>query len=86
VTYEVILARTAQRHLNELPLAVAAAVVAFVSGPLAQDPYRVGKPLAGSRKGQHSARRGEYRIIYTIDDQRVLVTVIALRHRRDAYR
>jgi len=31
-------------------------------------------------------RVGEYRVIYTIDDHRRVVDVIAISHRRDAYR
>ncbi len=30
-------------------------------------------------------RVGDYRIIYTIEDEIVLITVVRLRHRRDAY-
>ncbi|HEY2507582.1 MAG TPA: type II toxin-antitoxin system RelE/ParE family toxin [Streptosporangiaceae bacterium] len=34
----------------------------------------------------HSARRGDYRVIYRIDDARREVTVIAVEHRSDVYR
>jgi mRNA interferase RelE/StbE len=33
-----------------------------------------------------SARRGEYRALYTVDDRQRVVTVLAVAHRRDAYR
>ncbi|MBK8730296.1 MAG: hypothetical protein IPM00_13435 [Tetrasphaera sp.] len=36
--------------------------------------------------GLHSARRGEFRVIYRIEDQRVHIHVVHTRHRRDAYR
>lgn len=86
MTYEVVLTGPAMRGLAKLPPAVGAAVVEFLSGDLRTSPYRVGTPLMEPRLGQFSARRGEYRVIYTIDDHRVVVTVIALKHRRDAYR
>jgi len=87
VTYEVRLAPPARRALaTQLPEAVAAACYAFLSGPLADNPHRVGKPLTGTYEGLHSARRGEYRVIYRIDDGIVVVVVVAIRHRRDAYR
>ncbi|WP_199520830.1 type II toxin-antitoxin system RelE family toxin [Jiangella anatolica] len=35
---------------------------------------------------RHSARRGTYRVIYRIDDERHRVTVVAVVHRADAYR
>jgi mRNA interferase RelE/StbE len=46
----------------------------------------VGKPLKLGLEGLHSASRGDYRVIYRIDDQRRIVTVIAIEHRSDIYR
>ena len=65
MTYRVELTRRARRSLSEdLPETVAAACWEFISGPLAEDPHRVGKPLRDDLAGRHSARRGEFRVIY----------------------
>lgn len=69
-----------------MPLSIASAVVEFIYGPLAQNPHRVGKPLRFQFEGKHSARRGNYRIIYEIVESRVCVEVISVQHRADAYR
>jgi mRNA-degrading endonuclease RelE of RelBE toxin-antitoxin system len=45
----------------------AAAVWQFVSGPLLDNPHRVGKGLRYELEGYYSARRGQYRVIYRID-------------------
>jgi mRNA-degrading endonuclease RelE of RelBE toxin-antitoxin system len=37
-------------------------------------------------EGQWRARRGEYRVRYSVDDQNQIVTVVDISHRRDAYR
>ncbi|WP_157226055.1 type II toxin-antitoxin system RelE family toxin [Rhodococcus sp. AW25M09] len=37
-------------------------------------------------EGKFSARRGEFRIVYQIYEDRVVVRVIAIAHRRDVYR
>ena len=50
---------------------------------LIADPHRVGKPLKLGLQGLHSARRGDYRVIYRIDDQARRVDVIAIDHRSD---
>ena len=71
---------------EELPEVVAAACFEFIMGPLAENPRRVGKPLRNELAGTYSARRGEFRVIYDIDDGRIRVEVIAVRHRRDVYR
>ena len=74
---------TSKRALTRLPEKVATAVVEFIYGPLADNPQRVGKPLRFELEGLHSARRGDFRIIYRITD---LVTILAIEHRADAYR
>jgi mRNA interferase RelE/StbE len=74
---------TARRALTRLPEKAATAAVEFIYGQLAQNPRRVGKPLRFELEGLHSARRGDFRIIYRITD---VVTIVAIEHRADAYR
>jgi mRNA interferase RelE/StbE len=84
--YTVLLSPAAKRAIErDLPEAVAAAVVDFLYGPLAEDPHRVGKPLRLQLEGYWSARRGQYRVIYSINDDEVLVRVVRISHRADAY-
>lgn len=85
--YRVAFRGPARRALAErLPEAVAAAVLEFCTGPLAEDPHRVGKPLLGPLLGLHGARRATYRIIYLIDDEQHIVDVVDVAHRSDVYR
>jgi mRNA interferase RelE/StbE len=76
----------ARRALARLPEKVATAAVEFLYGSLATNPHRVGKPLKLGLDGLHSARRGDYRVIYRIDDQHRRVDVMAIEHRSDIYR
>lgn len=84
--FEIAWTSTARRSLNRLPEKVATAVVEFIYGSLAANPPRVGKPLKLHLDGLHSARRGDYRVIYRIDIAQRRVDVIAVEHRSDAYR
>lgn len=87
MTYEVRLSRQARRALtDELPEAVAVACFEFVFGPLSEDPYRVGKSLREPLAGLFSARRGEFRVVYSIVEAEIVVQVVTIRHRRDVYR
>jgi mRNA-degrading endonuclease RelE of RelBE toxin-antitoxin system len=86
MSYEITWKAGASRDMDRLPIAVASAVVEFIYGPLAQNPYRVGKPLRFELAGKSSARRGNYRVIYEILETAVQVEVIALQHRADGYR
>lgn len=76
----------ARRGMSRLPGKVASAVVEFVYGSLATNPRRVGKPLRLHLDGLHSARRGDYRIIYRIHTQQRRVDVVAVERRSHAYR
>lgn len=69
-----------------MPEKVATAAIEFIYGTLATNPYRVGKPLQLELEGLHSARRGDYRLIYRIDDEDHRVDLVAIEHRADVYR
>lgn len=84
--YRVEVLAPARRAIAEkLPESVAAAVLEFCIGPLAERPHQVGKPLFGPLAGCHAARRSTYRVVYRIDDERQVVSVLDVGHRRDVY-
>ncbi len=85
--YELTVAPPARRALaTELPEAVAAAVIEFVTGSLLERPRVVGKPLRGELAGIWSARRGTYRVLYRVLEESHEVVILSVQHRRDAYR
>ncbi len=84
--YRLQVARPAARSIREeLPEAVAAAVLELLTGDLLTHPRRVGKPLQRELAGRWAARRGSYRVLFTIDDEAGVVTVLAVEHRRHVY-
>ena len=48
-------------------------------------PYR-GKPLKSRLAGDYSLRVGDYRIIYTVHKNTLVIYIIDLGHRREIYR
>jgi mRNA-degrading endonuclease RelE of RelBE toxin-antitoxin system len=86
VSHAVTWTATAERALRGLPEKVATAAVEFIYGSLAENPQRVGKPLRFELEGLHSARRGDYRVVYEVDQNEATVTIIAIQHRADVYR
>ena len=87
MTYRVEYSSRARRALAEvLPEPVAAACIEFIGGDLAAAPSRVGKPLREPLDGLYSARRGAFRILYKIEEQRMIVLIVTVDHRRDVYR
>ena len=85
-SYEFVVTPPAAKAIQSgLPEAVAAAVIEFVTGPLIENPHRLGKPLRGDLAGIRSARRGTYRVLYRINEARGEVVVLRIDHRRDIY-
>jgi mRNA-degrading endonuclease RelE of RelBE toxin-antitoxin system len=63
------------------------AAAEFITGPLFEDPRRVGKPLGVKLVGIYSARLGrDWRVLYEIHDAKHVVIVLDIRHRSTAYR
>lgn len=83
--WRLIVAGPAVRDIEALPAKYALAVVEAL-GAIAANPRRLGKPLRFGMAGRWSARRGPYRVIYTVDDSTRTVTVRAIAHRADVYR
>jgi mRNA interferase RelE/StbE len=52
---------------------------------LAVNPKEVGKPLRGQFKGYWRYRIGDYRIIYRISDEEILIVIIRIGHRKNIY-
>lgn len=85
--YDLAISPAARRALSEtLPASAAFAAWEFISEPLAAEPHRVGARLRQPFEGQYRARRGEYRVRYMVDDDRRVVYVLDVEHRRDIYR
>jgi mRNA interferase RelE/StbE len=82
--YEVILSVDAAKSIRKLPKQVQRAVVAALTA--LETDRRAGKPLIGELVGIWSLRRGDYRVLYRIDDRERRVEIARVGHRRDVYR
>ena len=85
--YDIVVTAPAARAIREnLPEAVAFAVIDLITGPLLDNPRRLGAPLRDELQGIWSARRGTYRVLYRIDDEKKEVIILRVGHRKDVYR
>lgn len=86
LTWTVQVAPSAVRSLGRLPPRVAGAVVEFVTAVLPANPERMSKPLRHELEGLRSARRGDYRVLFSLDESTRALLVVRIAHRADAYR
>ena len=84
--YELRLRGKAKLALAEkVPAKLVDVITYFIYGPLLENPRRVGKPLDSPFLGCYAARRGDYRVIYLIDDEKSRITVLDVSHRSHVY-
>ncbi len=51
-----------------------------------ENPRSIGKPLVGNKSGQWRYRVGDFRLLCLIQDDRLIILVIKIGHRRDVYK
>ena len=71
--------------IPELQTAMATMIRRAVNSRLSVDPIAYGKPLRHSLKGRWRLRVGDWRAVYLVDMSRQVVTITAIKHRRDIY-
>jgi mRNA interferase RelE/StbE len=83
--YRVDITPTARRQLADLPRSVRRRIDEKILALAANPRPRGSVKLAGS-EDVYRVRVGDYRILYTIRDEVLLVVVVKIGHRRDVYR
>ncbi|MDF2966093.1 MAG: Cytotoxic translational repressor of toxin-antitoxin system RelE [Rickettsiaceae bacterium] len=69
--------------LEKLDYSTAERIVKKIELYLVQDPLQLGKPLSNEYKGLYRYRFGNYRIIYEIDGNEIVI--IKIGHRKNIY-
>jgi mRNA interferase RelE/StbE len=78
----------AQRELDKLDRSVARRILKFLYQRLGQldDPRKVGERLQGTLSEFWRYRVGDYRLICSLENERLVVLVLRIGHRREVYR
>jgi len=83
--YEIVFARSARKELQAISTDVAERILEKI-GLLASNPRPSGCKKLQGHSNLWRVRVGEYRIIYSIDDDNHLIDISVVRHRSEAYR
>ena len=85
LSYEIVFARSARKELETLSHPVAKRILEKIE-QLALNPRPSGCKKIRGHLNLWRIRVGEYRVIYSIDDQNMVVDISVVRHRGEAYR
>lgn len=84
MSYSVRIKGSARRELARLPRDVKVRLIEAIDG-LAQEPL-AGILLKGGLRGLRRLRVGRYRIVYEVQEDDLVILVVRVAHRREAYR
>lgn len=84
-TYTIEYLPAAAREVRKLDTTIRRRVLAAIE-KLAHDPRPHGSEQLVGGEGERRIRVGDYRIVYEVEDDRLIVLVLATGHRRDVYR
>ena len=85
MSYIIELRPAARRDLNDLPRDILPRISRKIDS-LAGNPRPPGVEKLSGSEDSYRVRVGDYRILYEIRDKALLVVVVRIRHRREAYR
>lgn len=87
MTYHVELTEQARKALKEMDRQTAMMLTAWIRKNLegCTDPRQHGKGLTANRSGQWRYRVGDYRIIADIQDDRIVILILTIGHRKEVY-
>ena len=81
--YKVFLRKSARKELEKLPKTSLKLIIKRIE-QLSEEPRPAGcEKLSG--KGYYRTRQGKYRIVYSIQDQELIILIIKIGHRKDIY-
>ena len=84
MSYSVRIKRSAAREVASIPQQVRLRLVRAIDG-LSEQPL-AGIPLKGALRGLRRLRVGDYRIVYELLEGKLVVLVVRVAHRSQAYR
>ena len=85
--YKVVVTDTAKKQLKKLDKFIAGMIIGWMKKNLegCSDPRRHGKALTANRSGEWRYRVGDYRIIAEIQDDKIIILILTIGHRREIY-
>jgi len=85
LAYKVVYLDQVEKDLRTLDKTAARKILSRIETYLVQNPKELGKVLTGEFRGYWRYRWGDYRVIYKIVEQEILIYILRIGHRKDIY-
>ena len=86
MTYVIIYVSTAEKELSKLPENEFIKIQNAINS-LSENPFPPGHiKLEGAKEKLYRIRKGNYRIIYSVQKNIITITILKIGHRKDVYR
>ena len=83
--YKIFISASAEKKLKKIPKNDLVKVIEKIQS-LSTDPYPEGCRKLSGEENTYRVRQGTYRIIYEIENKKLIILVLKVGHRKDIYR
>lgn len=84
--YNIVIEKKAGKTLEELPEHIVKNIVSAIDRLRKEPRPKPSRKLKGKFKDGYRLRAGDYRVLYTINEERKEVSIFLVGHRREIYR
>ena len=85
MTWKIVYKKSVQKDLKKILKDIKYIIKRAIEEKLMTDPLKFSLPLRRNLKGFMKLRVGDFRIIYTVEEEKVTVHVIKVGHRKNVY-
>jgi len=86
MSWQIIFTRKAQKQINDLDAPIQLRIRKYILEKLKVNPTLYLEPLSGNFSGYYKFRIGDYRLICSKDDDKLIIIIIELGHRSEIYK
>ena len=83
MNWKIIYHHAVGKDLQQIGIPGARRIIQAIDKKLASSPLEFGEPLSGDLAGLRKLRVGDYRVVYQVRDTEVVISILAVRTRRN---
>ena len=77
---------TIKKDIPKLSISIKQRIKLSIENKLMKNPLHFGKPLRYSLNNLRCLRVGDYRVLYAVDHEQNIISVVSIAHRKDVYK